>query len=245
MKRLKISLTVLALAFSMFGLKIFAQEPADSTNRLDRDRYEPYSPQSTRYFWGPNGFKLKPKTGYYQNVWLVLNQFSWGIDERLSLGAGLLPPLSLSGTHVTFWIAPKVSFPLTESNDKMHLGVGVLMAHKINSMADIYSIIYGIATFGTSKSNISLGAGMGSEGGKVANAPVFTLSFNLFVSSQRHLISETYFFPLSNQTLRVFMLGGRFVEKDLSFDFGLVAFDSHSRYNMTLPWIGVMVPIGK
>ena len=32
------------------------------------------NPQSTRYFWAPNGYSLKKGEGYYQNVWILFNQ---------------------------------------------------------------------------------------------------------------------------------------------------------------------------
>ncbi len=29
------------------------------------------NPQSTRYFWSPNGYGLKKGEGYYQNIWVL------------------------------------------------------------------------------------------------------------------------------------------------------------------------------
>jgi hypothetical protein len=44
------------------------------------------NPQSTRYFWSPNGYGLKKGEGYYQNIWVLWNQFSLGLSDNFSVG---------------------------------------------------------------------------------------------------------------------------------------------------------------
>ena len=42
------------------------------------------NPQSTRYFWAPNGYGLKKGEGYYQNIYVLWNQFTFGITDNLN-----------------------------------------------------------------------------------------------------------------------------------------------------------------
>jgi len=43
------------------------------------------NPQSSRYFWAPNAYGLKKGEGYYQNIWVMWNQVSYGITDNLRL----------------------------------------------------------------------------------------------------------------------------------------------------------------
>ena len=47
------------------------------------------NPQSTRYFWSPNGYGLKKGEGYYQNIWVLWNQFAYGATDYFSFGGGI------------------------------------------------------------------------------------------------------------------------------------------------------------
>ena len=64
---------------------------------------------NTRYFFGTNGYSLKKNTGYYQNTWVLFNQFNYGLSDNLSIGGGLVPlflfggsPYSYLGYHEIF-----------------------------------------------------------------------------------------------------------------------------------------------
>lgn len=83
------------------------------------------NPQSTRYFWQPNGYGLKKGEGYYQNVWIFFNQVSVGITDNFLIGAGIVPLFLFAGSSSPVWIAPKFSVPIKK--DKFNMGAGALM----------------------------------------------------------------------------------------------------------------------
>lgn len=60
------------------------------------------NPQATRYFFSPNGFGLKKGEAYYQNVWVLFNQFSIGVTNNFSIGAGFVPLFLFGGTSSPF-----------------------------------------------------------------------------------------------------------------------------------------------
>lgn len=55
------------------------------------------NPQSTRYFWAPNGYSLKKGEGYYQNVWIMFNQAVYGFTDHFSAGVGVVPLFLFAG----------------------------------------------------------------------------------------------------------------------------------------------------
>ncbi|MCB9270107.1 MAG: hypothetical protein H6561_11110 [Lewinellaceae bacterium] len=78
-----------------------------------------YNTQSARYFFSPNGYGLHPGEAYYQNVWVLYNQVSFGITNNVSLGVGGASfPFGADATPV--WMTPKVSVPVVR--DKFQVG---------------------------------------------------------------------------------------------------------------------------
>ena len=66
--------------------------------RKEAGEYWLPNPQSTRYFWAPNGYGLNKGEAYYQNIWIFYNQFSWGITNNFSMSAGTIPLFLFAGT---------------------------------------------------------------------------------------------------------------------------------------------------
>ncbi len=79
--------------------------------------------QSTRYFWMPNGFGLKQGEAYYQNVWILFNQFNVGITKNFSIAGGTIPLFLFGADAFPIWVNAKVSVPL---GPKVNFGGGVL-----------------------------------------------------------------------------------------------------------------------
>ena len=52
----------------------------EKVNKIDGAYWLP-NPQSTRYFWSPNGYGLKAGEAYYQNVWVLFNQFAFRVPN--------------------------------------------------------------------------------------------------------------------------------------------------------------------
>ena len=216
-----------------------------SPDRIKKGQYWADNPQATRYFWAPNGFSLKPNEGYYQNVWVFFNHVSVGVSENVSVGAGLVPTFLFGGAPTPVWITPKVSFPVTGSNSRLHFGAGALVATVLGESSGTLGIAYGVMTIGTRDDNVNLGVGMGFASGEVADYPTVSLSAMTRLSKRGYLITENYFIPTAYGGFGLLSAGGRLVGKNMSFDFGLVVPIEEGEIYYALPWLGIAVPMGQ
>jgi hypothetical protein len=203
------------------------------------------NPQATRYFWSPNGYGLKNGEGYYQNVWVLFNQFAFGISDNFSLGAGFVPLFLFGGTATPVWITPKISIPVKK--DKFNIGAGALAGAVIGEEAEGgFGIVYGTTTFGSRNKNISVGLGYGYAGGDWADAPVINFSAMIRVGRRGYVLTENYFLSFGDDTGALLSLGGRSVLGKIGLDYGgFVPLFSGTDTFIAFPWLGLTVPIGK
>jgi len=68
------------------------------------------NPQSSRYFWAPNGYGLEKGSSYYQNIWILYNQFSFGLADNFFYGAGVVPMFLFAGQPHLFGLFPNSQY---------------------------------------------------------------------------------------------------------------------------------------
>lgn len=155
------------------------------------------NPNATRYLIGPSAIPLKTGEGYYQNTYLVLNSFNVGVTDFLSIGAGFeLITLFVTGDPV-FYFTPKVSFNVT---GHWHLGGGLLYAIIPTDDRDKVGITYGIATYGTTDNNATVGVGYGFTNGEFSRRPFITFSGMARASKKIAFVSENWLIPSTDET---------------------------------------------
>ena len=162
------------------------------------------NPQSTRYFWAPNGYGLKAGEGYYQNVWVIINQVSVGLTKNISVDFGGVPEFLFGGSEFLIWITPKFSVPIEK--DKFNIGGGAL----VGTIAGVdggffFGIAYGVATFGGPDKNLNLGLGYGFADNNWSSTPTITLSSMIRTGKRGYFITENYFI---DKNLGLLSLGG-------------------------------------
>jgi len=200
------------------------------------------NPQSTRYFWQPNGYGLKKGEAYYQNVWVFFNQVSYGVTDNFLIGAGMVPLFLFGGAPTPVWVTPKLSIPVVK--DKLNLGVGGLIGTVIGESQSGFGLVYGTSTVGDRNTNMSLGVGYGYLSGNWANAPVITLSGMLRTGQRGYLLTENYFISTEEEDLLLLFVGGRRLIKYAGLDFGLMfPFVSGGSF-FAIPWLGITIPFG-
>ena len=200
------------------------------------------NPQSTRYFWQPNGYGLKKGEAYYQNVWIFFNQVSYGVTDNFLIGAGMVPAFLFAGAPTPVWITPKFSIPVVK--DKLNVGVGGLMGTVIGESQSGFGLVYGTSTLGDRNTNMSLGVGYGYLSGDWANAPVITLSGMIRTGQRGYLLTENYFISTSEEDLLLLFFGGRRLIKNVGLDFGLMFPLVTGGSFFAIPWLGVTIPFG-
>jgi hypothetical protein len=200
------------------------------------------NPQSTRYFWTPNGYNLKAGEGYYQNVWIMFNQAVYGFTDNFSAGIGTIPLFLFGGTSTPAWITLKYSVPVVK--DKINLGAGALMGTVVGD-GGFGGILYGISTFGSKDKNMTLGLGYAFGGGKIASTPLINVSGIIRTGANGYLITENYLVIDSGSAAGVMMVGGRRIIRHFGLDFGLgIPFGSGINSFFAFPWLGFTVPFG-
>ena len=200
------------------------------------------NPQATRYFFQPNGYGLKQGEGYYQNVWIFFNQFSYGITDNISIGAGIVPLFLFSGANTPVWITPKISIPVVE--DKFNVGLGGMLGTVIGAEDAGFGFVYGTSTVGNRNSNMSLGLGYGYAGGDWANTPLISLSGMWRTGQRGYLLTENFFVSTVDGDLLLLSFGGRRLIKNAGLDFGLFfPFLTEDSF-FAIPWLGITIPFG-
>jgi|GEM_PF-244924 len=205
------------------------------------------NPQESRYFWSPSSYGLKKGEGYYQNVWILFNQFAVGITDNISIGAGIMPLFLFGGSATPVWITPKFSIPVVK--DKFNLGGGALLGTVIggggsgDGGSNSFGVAYGTSTFGSRDQNVTIGVGYGFMNGDWASSPTVTFSGMFRTGKRGYFITENYY--LGSSELMLLSLGGRVVWQNVSLDYGgIIPFGSDVGSFVIIPWLGFVIPFG-
>lgn len=200
------------------------------------------NPNATRYLFSPSAFSLRKGEAYYQNTYLVLNSFNYGVTDRFTIGGGFELISTFLGDPV-FFITPKYSFPISE---KWHAGTGVLYVN--STAADDFSglgIGYGIVTYGNRDNNATLGMGFGVVDGEFSAEPVITASGMKRVSRKTALVTENWFVP-SEGYYGVYSYGIRFMGERITVDLAFLNNpDIAQEIAIGVPYLDFVVKFGK
>lgn len=214
-----------------------------SSSRNKNGTYWLDNPQSTRYFWSPNGYNLKKGDGYYQNVWILFNQAVYGITDHFSAGLGVMPLFLFAGAPTPVWLTLKYSVPVVK--DKVNIGAGALMGTVIGGGGGTAGILYGISTFGSKDNNLSVGMGWGFADGQIASNPTININGMIRTGPKGYFITENYFIGTTNNFVVLMSLGGRRIIKNFGLDYGLfLPFGKDIGTFVAVPWLGFTVPFG-
>lgn len=214
-----------------------------SIKKIGKDFWLP-NPQSSRYFWAPNGYGLEKGTSYYQNIWILYNQYSYGLTNNFSIGAGTLPLFLFGGAASPFWIVPKFSVPLID--DKLNMGTGAFLGTVIGEQASVYGLIYATSTCGSRDKNLSMGLAYGFADRDWMNRPIINLSFLVRSGPRGYLISENYYISTREENVLLVSLGGRSIIRNIGIDYSLwIPCSSLMDTYIVIPFLGITVPIGR
>jgi hypothetical protein len=199
------------------------------------------NPQSTRYFWSPNGYSLKKGEGYYQNVWIMGNQAVYGFTNHLSGGIGVIPTFLFGGAPTPAWLTLKYSVPVVK--EKFNVSAGALVGTVIGESTGAFGILYGMSTFGNKDKNLNIGAGWAFGGGQIAKIPTFNISGMIRTGPKGYFITENYLIGTTDTFLALISFGGRRIIKHTGLDFGgFIPIGSDVGMFIIIPWLGFTVP---
>jgi hypothetical protein len=202
------------------------------------------NPQSSRYFWGPNGYGLEKGSSYYQNIWVLYNQVSTGVTDNFSIGVGILPLFLFAGSPTPIWIVPKFSIPV--SKEKVNIGTGAILGTVLSEDSGFFGLLYETTTFGSRDKNLSAGFGYGFSRNGWMQRPIINVSAMIRINPKGYFITENYAIPVDNVYLFVISLGGRSIIRNIGLDYSLwIPFGYDIGTFVAIPFLGVTVPLGK
>ena len=200
-----------------------------------------YNTQSARYFFSPNGYGLHPGEAYYQNVWVLYNQVSFGITNNVSLGVGVVPLFLFGADATPVWMTPKVSVPVVR--DKFQVGAGGFIGTILGESNSGFGIVYGTGTVGSRSKNLTLGLGYGFADGSWADRPAISLSGMIQTGPRSFLLSENYYLSTGDESLVLMSLGGRSLIRRIGLDYGgILPISPEIDRFILIPWLGITFP---
>lgn len=229
--------------FTLYKSDIIKMEITNE-KKIKMGEYWNENSQAARYFWVPNGYGLKKGEGYYQNIWVFVNQVSYGFTNNISMGVGMVPLFLFAGAPTPVWLTPKVSFPIVK--DKINIGAGALVGTVLGEDGFGFGLLYGMSTFGSRDKNITIGLGWGYADGEMGSRPTINVSGMLRTSRNWYLMTENYYLDFGGGGLGLISFGARRMYKKLGLDFGLfVPFSTDDITFIAFPWLGITLPFGK
>lgn len=200
------------------------------------------NPNDSRYLFAPSAFNLKKGEGYYQNTYLFINSFNYGITDNFSMGLGFeflstFGSLGNGSFDPIFFVTPKYS---TQVSENMRVGVGVLVG-KITDNIGGFGVSYGLVTYGNPEHNATLGLGFGLFDGQLRSDPVITISGMTRLSRRISLVTENWFFP-ADVYRGIISYGIRFFGETMSVDLALINNDDFSEiFPIGIPYVDFVV----
>ena len=201
------------------------------------------NPNATRYLFTPSAYSLKKGEAYYQNTYLVLNSFNIGITDNITMGGGFEMISTITGNPV-FFLTPKATFKVSK---KWRAGGGVLYANAVGLENDFsgLGIGYGIATYGNSDDNATLGLGYGFVDRDFSTRPMVTLSGMKRVGRRIAFVTENWFVPIDSYS-GIFSYGIRFMGERITVDLAFLNNrDIASDIAIGVPYLDFVVKFGR
>ncbi|MFM7156967.1 MAG: hypothetical protein ACKO0Y_04050, partial [Bacteroidota bacterium] len=211
-------------------------------NLIQDGEYWYPNPNDSRYLFAPSAFNLKKGEGYYQNTYLFINSFNYGITDNFSMGLGFeflstFGSLGNGSFDPIFFVTPKYS---TQVSENMRVGVGVLVG-KITDNIGGFGVSYGLVTYGNPEHNATLGLGFGLFDGQLRSDPVITISGMTRLSRRISLVTENWFFP-ADVYRGIISYGIRFFGETMSVDLALINNDDFTEiFPIGIPYVDFVV----
>jgi hypothetical protein len=200
------------------------------------------NPNPTKYLLGNSAIPLEKKSGYYQNTWVFVNSFSYGITNNISISAGfeILSIFAGGDGPYAFYINPKASFKIANN---FYAGANVLYANTIKTVEEFGGLatFNGFATYGNKNNNITCGVGFGWADGEFSNKPVIVISGMVRASRRIGFVSENWILPGVNEDggyYGIYSYGIRFLGEKISVDLAFLNNpDIASELIIGIPWL--------
>jgi hypothetical protein len=198
------------------------------------------NPHSTRLLFSSTAYPLEKGTGYYGNTWLFIHTFAAGLTDRFTLGGGATTIPGIALNENLFFLLPKYT---VISRPRVQFALGALVGllpfndDDFDDAFESAGLLYGVSTFGTRESNVSVGAAWGYAGGEFTSQPGVMVGGQGRIARRLSLISENWFFRNGDDTEGALSYGLRFLGENISADLAWVS-PLGVDARIGFPWLG-------
>jgi hypothetical protein len=213
------------------------------------DQYVLPNPNSTRYFFAPSAIPLGKGEGYYQNIGVFGNIFSYGLSDHVAITGGFEFASTLVGIAIGEPVLPTLMANLKVSEQvapNFYLGAGAMGIANVGNGFNLGAgILYGEATYGNPNHNLSLGLGwpwFALDGeSEISKNPIIMLGGMTRVSNTVALVTENWIVPNPYGTFAFISAGPRIMLPKVTFDLALVLITVDGAF-IPAPYIDVVFP---
>ncbi len=175
-------------------------------------------PSANRMFFGPTGRNIGAGRGYFAVFEVFFPAVGFGLTDSFSIAGGTLL-LSDLGSERPVWVIPILQLVNQETFD---FSVGALAISSLDTDFGSVGVLFGVGTFGTEDSGVTVGAGWGWVDDDLASTPAILFGAESRVSPSAKLMTENYLIPTGGSGAAwVLSAGPRFMGERLSADIAL------------------------
>lgn len=208
------------------------KEIKEIVGSITDSRNWPYNFQTANYFASASAYGLKKGEGFYQNTWIFFNNFSYGVTDNFSIGAGVLATFFFAA-EAPVWLTARLTTPIEK--DKLNVGVGGVYG---SLDGDTFGFLYGMSTIGPRDTNFTIGAGSGFVNGDFSDL-FMTFAGSLRATRNFYLLLDGY--AIENSLFA--FIGGRSMLGRASLEYGLL---TSSEFSIAgIPILGITLPLHK
>jgi hypothetical protein len=204
------------------------------------------NPNPSKYLLGNSAIPMEKNTGYYQNTWIFVNTFGYGITKNISISAGfeIISVLAGGDGPYAFYVNPKASFKIANN---FYAGGNILYANTIRTVESFGGLatLNGFATYGNNNNNITFAMGWGWADGNFSSKPVIIVSGMTRVSKRIGFVSENWIVPGINDSggyYGIYSYGIRFLGEKISVDLAFLNNpDIAKEIIIGIPWLDFII----
>jgi hypothetical protein len=204
------------------------------------------NPNPSKYLLGNSAIPMEKNSGYYQNTWIFVNTFGYGITKNISISGGFEIISIFMGSEgpYAFYINPKASFKIANN---FYAGGNILYANTIRTAESFGGLatFNGFATYGNKNNNITCGLGWGWADGEFSSKPVIVISGMARVSKRIGFVSENWILPGINTEgnyFGIYSYGIRFLGEKTSIDLAFLNNpDIAKEIIIGIPWLDFII----
>lgn len=215
---------------------------------FDKNGYPVDFYNSTRYLINPTGYGLKKGQSYYENIYLFLNSYTYGITDNISVTGGAEIASILFGPQIPLLFG-SVKFSKPFGNQKGAFGVNTTFIVLPQQSFASVALVSGSVTFGSRNNNVSVGTGFGislEDGSGTEGLVPLNIGFMTRLSEKISLVSDNTILIFDGDSEVLASLGVRihFQKVGAALNLGLLRPLAEIDI-LGIPYVAATIPIGK